>query len=165
MALMSPENLIHDISPNAAPSWVCGQIEQVPKLTLIHFAARAWCEVHDVYACAFTPEARLDLQPTSPSLYAKHRAGIWCLSVSFASQRRSYLNASSPQQPICCDAGGHSDRPSHVQKDSRINRCDGLPLSQRWKAAPGGGSEELWSQAALQIVQGGPSCECVGRAF
>ena len=74
MALMSPENLIHDISPNAAPSWVCGQIEQVPKLTLIHFAARAWCGVHDVYACAFTPEARLDLQPTSPSLYAKHRA-------------------------------------------------------------------------------------------
>jgi SAM-dependent methyltransferase len=57
----------------SAPSWVCTQIGSVPSLTLQHFAARAWHNNQDVYACVRTSETQLPAQISSFQ-YLKHRS-------------------------------------------------------------------------------------------
>ena len=74
----------------SAPWWVCHQIGQVPKLTMLHFAARAWHHTHDVYACVRTSEGRLQVPAISLNQYAKHW-GRDLVPESFVGAARAWL--------------------------------------------------------------------------
>jgi hypothetical protein len=53
------------------PSWVCEQIRQIPSLAIVHYSAKAWHGVHDVYACKKLSE--IEPERISAALYWKHR--------------------------------------------------------------------------------------------
>jgi SAM-dependent methyltransferase len=57
----------------SSPAWVCDQIRQIPKLTTVHFAANAWCKVHDIYACRKLPDNQI-VTPTSSRAYWLNKA-------------------------------------------------------------------------------------------